>query len=439
MMAQAKNILDMETSLDKIKAILKREIGLDASTIGEATINKILNSRMRNCNVDNLDDYYICLNNISGELNLLLETSVIPETWFFRDDKPFKLILEKISKQLLTRQKKPCRILCAPCSTGEEPYSIAIFLHSNGIPETAYEIQAVDISHNSINIAKQGIYNKNSFRGEKAKMYINNYFTPDNEEYVLNKNIRSSVKFKRVNIVDANTLPFKNKFDFILCRNLLIYFDMPTKEIAYKNMNNLLMDEGLLFIGHSEFGSVPEKIFSTTKRGSTFCLMKRNNNAEKIEENNFNKKNKTISLLDKKKPAAIKAFSKPEQYVPRKTNSESKPETATQKEPDTNDKDLIKQARTLADQGKLGEAESLCLEYINIYNDHEDSFFLLGLISEASGNDSQAHSFYKKALYLNPKHYESLIHLSLIFKNEGDIKASNLLKERAERTLKNNL
>jgi len=432
MKPQIKNTLDMETSLDKIKAILKREIGLDTSTIGESTINKILNSRMRSCNVTELDDYYIHLNNNSEELDLLLETSVIPETWFFRDDRPFKLILEKILKQLLTPSKTPCRILCLPCSTGEEPYSIAIFLHSNGIPETAYEIQAVDISHNSISIARQGVYSKNSFRGEKIKEYVNNYFNSADEEFILNESIKSSVKFNQVNIIDKNTLPLENKFDFILCRNLLIYFDIPTKEIAYRNMNDLLTDDGILFIGHSEFGSVPEEIFTTTKNKSVFFLKKNTGKKENIPLNKKTIKTPALSInaSDNKK-----AFSDPGKYAICETKNNKNPAAESNEDRKLN-KDLIKQARILADRGELDQAESLCLQYIDLHNDHEDSFFLLGLISEASGNNEQAHGFYKKSLYLNPKHYESLIHLSLIIENEGDIEASKRLKERAERTLK---
>jgi chemotaxis protein methyltransferase WspC len=434
---QIKNPPDMETSLAKIKIILKREIGLDASTIGEATINKILNERMRSCNISELDEYYIYLSNNRQELPLLLETSVIPETWFFRDDKPFKLILEKISRQLLTYSKTPCRILCIPCSTGEEPYSISMFLHSNGMPETAFEIQAVDISHNSIGIARQGVYSKNSFRGIKAKEYINDYFTLSGSEYFLNEKIKSSIEFNRVNILDASALPFENKFDFILCRNLLIYFDIPTKEVAYKNMDNMLNDDGVLFIGHSEFGSVPEHIFTTTKLDSVFCLTKNKNPINKKEIGKKpckNKKNKH-SILKLMKPPEKKAFSDSERY--KKNTPEPKANIIQKTSSDKKSaKNLLKQARTLADQGKLGQAESLCHEYIDKSGDHEDSFFLLGLINEASGNNTQAHNFYKKSLYLNPKHYETLIHLALIVEKEGDIETAKRLKERAERALK---
>ena len=97
------------------------------------------------------------------------------------------------------------------------------------------------------------------------------------------------------------------------------------------------------------------------------------------------------------------------------------------------EEEIIHQARTMADNGNLRNAESLCYKYIDLHGDHEEAFFLLGLINEASGNTQQAQIYYKKSLYLNPKHYETLIHLSLLTKNMGDIETSQRLKERAER------
>jgi len=432
----------MKLALDKIKNILKKEIGLDASSIGEATINKILNERMRSCKISELDEYYTHLSNNTDELHLLLETSVIPETWFFRDDKPFKLILANISKRLLSRSENSCRILCMPCSTGEEPYSIAIYLRDNGIPDTAYEIQAVDISHKSIEIAKQAIYGDNSFRGKIARQYANKYFTHSDSEYTLNNNIKSLVNFQQENILEAGKLQFSGKFDFILCRNLLIYFDIPTKETAYNKLNSLLKDDGALFIGHSEFGSVPEDIFKTTKLESVYCLIKQTKNS--IEKNSKDKTStvKANKLLKLKtiKPPEKKAFSNTEQYnVKKEIKIELHDTNKTQGLNKNTDQDLIQQAKTLANSGDFKAAESLCLKHIDENGDHEESFFLLGLISEASGNSLQAQDYYKKALYLNPKHYETLIHLSLIIKSQGDIETSNRLKERAERAAKNNI
>lgn len=421
----------MDSSLDKIKAILKKEIGLDTSTIGESTINKITSQRMRKCDIDNLDAYYKHLINNSEELHLLLETSVIPETWFFRDEKPFKIILDNISNGLKNANTKKCKILCIPCSTGEEPYSIAMYLKKHKIPDSAFDIQATDISQQSIAIAKQACYGKNSFRGQQSKKYIDDFFTLSDSRYELNNSIKSLVEFHRLNILNKRDFIFKEKFDFILCRNLLIYFDITTKQLAYNNLYDLLSNEGLLFIGHSEFGSVPEDKFKTTKINSAFCLIKTSNNTYEVNTKSSSQRKQTqqVSKLKLVVPPAKKAFANTEQD----TESDNKNHFILE---DDSGIKLLDHARTLANIGNYDEAEANCLKYIDQNGDHEESFFLLGLISEACGNNNQAQDFYKKALYLNPKHYETLIHLSLILESQGEIEASQRLKERAKRAEK---
>lgn len=428
----------MESSLNKIKSILKKEIGLDTSTIGDSTINKILNERMRSNHITDVDKYYDYLRQSNIELSLLLEISVIPETWFFRDDKPFDSILYNILKQRHNNPNKICRILCIPCSTGEEPYSLAIYLRNKGIPETAYEIHAIDISLNSIATAGLGVYGKNSFRDENSRSYIEKYFSLNESGYSLNNNIKSSVKFYRANILDLTTFPVKQIFDFILCRNLLIYFDIPTKATAYANLNNILDDNGILYIGHSEFGSVPGDIFNTVKIDSTYCLVKKSNHYYdvkdriKTDEIYLNKSSSEKNTL----AAPRKAFSNIDQFTLPNDNKKDNLSNHNQSNEKNDHIELIHKARAMADNGDLSKAESLCYKYIDLHKNHEEAFFLLGLINEASGNTQQAQIYYKKSLYLNPKHYETLIHLSLLTKSLGDIETSKRLKERAQRAIK---
>jgi len=428
----------MDSSLEKLKGLLKQEIGLDASTVGEATIHKILNQRMRSCQIKELDNYFDFLQGNKEELHALLETSVIPETWFFRDHRPFVNILDHIRKNLIDRPNKTCNILCIPCSTGEEPYSMSMYLLQHGIPEKMFNIQAVDISYQSLEIARDGSYGTNSFRGKIAKDYINKYFKLEEKQYQINSNVKSKVKFNRVNILDKSSIPFGEKFDFILCRNLLIYFDLPTKDIAFSNLNDLLTDDGTLFIGHSEFGSVPGSIFKTVKRGETFCLVKSNPEEEERTKQQQKKlktsikQNKTVKTpLKQKNIIEKKAFSN-KRLIQAKKPEKKQTSTVTS----TSTQDLLLEARKLADSGQFNDAETLCLKYIEEQGDHCETFFLLGLISEASGKSQQADSLYRKALYLNPKHYETLIHLSFIVEQQGDAVASKRLRERAERSIK---
>ncbi len=310
-----------------------------------------------------------------------------------------------------------------------------MYLLEHGIPEKAFSIQAVDISYHSLEIAHEGYYGTNSFRGKMAKEYIDKYFKQEETQYIINSNVKNKVEFNRINILDKNTIFFKNKFDFILCRNLLIYFDLPTKDRAFSNLNELLTDSGTLFIGHSEFGSVPGHIFETIKKDETFCLVKvsskENSKSKQRKPVELNKKNNFIENKITTKQRTItrkKAFSDTDSIQTKKTERKQKPVTSTD--------DLLIKARKLADSGHFNEAESLCLQHIEDQGNHSESFFLLGLISEASGKTELADDLYRKALYMNPKHYETLIHLSYIVEQQGDIVASKRLKDRAERSIK---
>jgi chemotaxis protein methyltransferase WspC len=424
----------MDASLDKLKQILKLHIGLDASTVGDATIRKILNQRMRACKKNTLDDYYEYLNTHREELSDLLETAVIPETWFFRDHRPFGFILDRLHKHASRYKDNPCNILSIPCATGEEPYSLAMYLLDAGIPATAFRIQAVDISQRALDIASHGYYGTNSFRGKTDKKYVENYFTRDKEYFVIHESVRQCINFCRVNILDSSNLPYVDFFDFILCRNLLIYFDANTKKIAFDNLHRCLKNNGTLFIGHSEFGAVPRQMFFNTGADNCFGLIKQSQKPAKTEIIPVTKHSET--------PASVKPVVQNKTAAPAKKPFANIPKQAaapasTAVPADASKDDLLSRARNLADQGKLNEAEEQCYLHIDRHGDSAESCFLLGLISEAENNSDTAENFLRKAIYLDPKHYQSLVHLALLLEQRGDHKGAKLMQQRASRALKN--
>ena len=400
----------MPTSLNKIKSIVKQKIGLDSSTIGESTLDKIINRRMLQCNIENIDSYYNFLNNNPEELNELLEMAVIPETWFFRDVRPFEMICNKIKAGLRKNKTQFFRILCIPCSTGEEPYSISMYLIDHGIPASAFSIDAVDVSERSLNIARQGNYSKNSFRGKDYHLYQERNFSNEDNTYSINKRFAEPVNFSSINILHGEPC-FHNKFDFVLCRNLLIYFDELTKLNAFKQLEKFMKSDAILYIGHSEFGSMPDSMFKNTGADNAFGLIK---------------KSQAISIIKKpiaKAYASILKKTAPKDLADNKNNNQSNIS--------------LDEIRHLADTKQFEEAERLCQTYIENNNEEPEAFYLLGLVSSCLNKETAAESLLRKALFLDPKHYDSLIHLSLILEQKGDIKNSDLLKKRAKKTLLN--
>jgi chemotaxis protein methyltransferase WspC len=414
----------MDASLNKILLIVKNEIGLDSKTIGDATIEKIIQQRMHQCKINSYEKYHSLLNSTSSELYELLEMVVIPETWFFRDIRPFEFIYTKIQKELIKNKSRFFKIMSIPCSTGEEPYSLAMYLISKGIPESSFIIDAVDISKRSLQIAEQGAYGNNSFRGKHYHEFQLKYFNKEQDNYQIKHNIQQKINFYIFNILQKIT-EHKYEFDFILCRNLLIYFDVNTKLIAFKQLSQLLNKNGYLFIGHSEFGSVPENTFQNMGFEQAFALIKHNHPA--FNSHNLVPANSTL-------PCEHAETEKHHPPLEQKVNFESlinkiKPEDKI------SDSLSLKRIREIANSAELSEAESLCHEHIKQYGENSEALFLLGLIASSQKKTQSAESFFRKCLFLEPKHYESLVHLSLLLQENGDLKNASLFKKRAEKAL----
>ena len=182
----------------------------------------------------------------NAELKLLQNCLTVGETYFFRDLRQFEAI-KQILKECIAqkRQATPAgvntsmlelNLWSAGCATGEEPYSLAILLHQL-LPDLAQwktSILGTDINNTYLERAKQGLYSDWSFRDENSRLIREKYFTPQNNHYALNNNIRGLVSFQTHNLMDdfSNVVSASAKMDLILCRNVSIYF----KEATSKNL-----------------------------------------------------------------------------------------------------------------------------------------------------------------------------------------------------------
>jgi len=418
-------ITSMDTSLDKIKQLLKNKTGLDSSTIGNNTLEKILKQRMQHCNIESFDDYYRLVTHNSDELNELLEISVIPETWFFRDTRPFEVIYRAIQRKLLSNSSSKIDILSIPCSTGEEACSIAMYLIDKGIPPSAFHIDAIDISSRALQYARQGIYSDNSFRGKEYKAYQEKYFAIQNGSFRIDPRILQQIHYRQQNIL-AEIGPAR-QYDFILCRNLLIYFDANTKNTAFLTLSTLLKNDGLLFIGHSELGSIPDKLFQNQGSQSAFALIK-------PEHPEYNRPDRHPEKTETSHRSAHHLYVAEKKPVFQSASTTTNTDT-TDTDNRNSKQSLIQQARRLANANKFDRAQSACMKYIERYSEDSEILFLLGLIASSQNKNHQAESQFRKALFLDPAHYESLTHLSLLLNEQGDHKNAELLKKRARRVL----
>jgi chemotaxis protein methyltransferase CheR len=173
------------------------------------------------------------------------------ETYFFRERAQLRLLCGKILDELLARGPR-IRIWSAACSSGEEPYSLAMSLLETGrIPEANFRIDATDISQRVLELAAKGFYRALSFRATEPAM-IAKYFTPLGDGFLIADRVKRLVAFSTLNLMDDRAVGTHGPFDVIFCRNVLIYFDKPTQKRVVESFAKALRPGGYLFLGHAE-------------------------------------------------------------------------------------------------------------------------------------------------------------------------------------------
>lgn len=444
----------MSMARENIDILLQEKIGLASGIINPREITKAIEKRRLITNKTDLIEYWLLVQTSERELQELIEEIVIPETWFFRDGKPFTLLVEHISELLISPNSlgMPMRLLSVPCASGEEPYSMAMSLLDAGISPDRFRIDAIDISQQVINKAKKAIYNRNSFRGGNID-FRDRYFKQVGNEYHLLDTVKNTVTFMTGNLLDSYFLIEKKCYDIIFCRNVMIYFDTIAREKAVKNLDRLLADRGLLFVGHSEMAQILESKFTPVRYPLAFAYRKKsrqessNTIFEPKKETKFVSNNNALTPVQLIKPEnpitsltvsngiygeinkngnKDKILTQEQNKTEPKTRS---PENATQQ------KKLVDLStiRNLADRNQLNEAATLCETYLKQNFTSVEAYLLLGQIQQARGLETEAKQCFQKALYLDAQNYEALTHLILIAESQKDLVTANILRQRLQR------
>lgn len=445
----------MVLNLNEVTTLLSRRIGINPNTLGAHTILRAISRRQAAYQLTDRSVYLRYLKSSPQEFHQLVEQIVVPETWFFRDQKPFNFLVDFVRSEWSARPgKPPLRVLSAPCSTGEEPYSIAIALLEAGLSPDRVIIDALDISHAAIAKARLATYGKHSFRGGEW-IDQNRYFQPVGDRYEVRSSIRKLVNFQQGNLLEIapSTIP---KYDIIFCRNLLIYLEPFACDRLFKTWHRLLNSQGLLFVGAAETSKVPSDRFLFLRQSSTFAYRKLNPSTPSHSDALINSSTPTCStqitppshpssssldpLFFKDHQPAKHPKQHPAIATNRRVNSQAalKQEKPNPTRPDqtqraeinpSTDCDL-KNARDLADAGLLARAIDSCNSYLEHHRDSVEAHTLLGTLYQALNHDEQAERCFQKALYLHPQHYEALIQLALLKEAHGDVIGVKRLQER---------
>ncbi|NLP63502.1 CheR family methyltransferase [Paraburkholderia sacchari] len=430
------------------------------------------------------DAYWARLTTDTAERQALIDALVVPETWFFREREAFAALARGGVQRLAAEPGEPVRVLSVPCSTGEEPYSAAMALMDAGLAHGQFGIDAIDISATSIAAATRGVYGRNAFRGDTPTLhgFRERYFHPAPDGWQLADAVRRAVSFECANLFDW-LAAHPVRYDFIFCRNVLIYFDREAQDRAIGLLRARLADGGMIFVGPAETGLMMRHDWISAQIPLAFGFVAPDERAARrghgsdalkvdsrwdlrgaltaastglpnvslhsaVQAQPLARRSPPVALsaragsaagvaagkafsvasaagLARTQPAAQanSAFGTPAVAAPRIASpGVATPGVAT-----------LASARRLADSGALDEAARAAAQVAQASPQDAEAWYLLGLIADAQGRPALALEHYRKALYLQPGHYEALTHLAALLEVQGDAEGARRLMRRAER------
>lgn len=233
--------------------------GMFFDTESKYILEKRLSQRVTDLNLATFYDYYHYLKynrNKDQELIDIMDVLTTNETYFFRESFQLKAFTDEIIPELIKSKSgrgiRSLRIWSAGCSTGEEPYTIAMLL--SVIPELKgwkIEVIGTDISNKVLQQARRALYGKSSFRTTEESD-LHRFFHQQDGGYKVNDSIREMVTISHLNLFDTHRLALLGKVDLVFCRNVIIYFDQAAKKRVVESFHSALYDGGFLLLGHSE-------------------------------------------------------------------------------------------------------------------------------------------------------------------------------------------
>lgn len=225
---------------------VRRKTGVDLSLYKEGQMKRRLTTLRDKRGFASFERYFQAISKDEDLFFEFLDRMTINVSEFYRNQKRWEILETKLLPDLM-RGKKSLKVWSAACSTGEEPYTIAMVL-SRYFPLKDIHILATDIDENVMQRAKAGVYPERSLKEVPYDIRAK-YFKQIGNLYEVTDDIKKTVTFKKHNLLSD---PYESNFDLIICRNVLIYFTEPAKNEVYKHFSESLNKDGLLFVGSTE-------------------------------------------------------------------------------------------------------------------------------------------------------------------------------------------
>lgn len=242
----------------QLRDMIYRKSGMFFNESKKYLLERRIENRLKELGLEKFEDYYYLLKyspDGEEEFRALLDEITINETSFYRNAPQMEVFQKYLLPEVLKAKKvKQLKLWSAGCSTGEEPYTLAILILEvlgAGISGWSVDILGVDISQSALEKARKGEYGRYTLRNMPLRL-VQKYFVKDGPIYKVREEVKKLVRFEAINLLDRSQTNKIRGMDFVFCRNVLIYFDAEARRRVVASFYESLNPGGYLFIGHSE-------------------------------------------------------------------------------------------------------------------------------------------------------------------------------------------
>ena len=445
-------LLLSENEFHGFRDLIAERAGIYFDPGKQESLKDNLLQRMADCGLSDFADYFNLLSSPAGtkEFDRLLNLITIPETSFFRDQTQFRALEGFVIPEIVKSKSYPgasLRIWSAGCSTGEEPYTIAMIL-ARGMVDKAIQILATDVSHHALKAARKGVYSARSVRNMPQE-YLNRYFSKREEHYLLDESIKQMVEFRYFNLIsEPYPVVEMSGWDIIFCRNVTIYFQAEATRKVIHNFYLSLREGGYLFAGYSESLRYISDEFNTVQMGGAFLYRKG------VPHKKVRKRTRRIRGLRKSR-VTVTGKQKPKEGLGLNCNEieqicsaakelleMGKPEHASEmlnpylREATAPEGMILLQAEIALNLGDLHKAAQLCERIVQRAPLSIVGHYLLGIIYRTEGDEGRAIEEFRKVLYLEPEHALARFNLGDLYSQVGQVEQARLEYVKVARLLK---
>lgn len=433
-----------EEDFSLLQQLLVKETGLYFPHNKKRHLELGLKELLSDKEIDSFENYYKLLKSQPKgrlEVQMLAEKLTVQETSFFRNEPQFEALKSQVIPEIVRKRsssKRSIRIWSAGCSTGEEPYSIAIILRETLPQLETWDISllATDISRSALEAARHGSYGRRSTQSVQ-KERLSRFFSQKGNQYVVSEDVRRMVQFSCHNLAtDPYDLPAMQAVDIIFCRNVTIYFNLNITKKVIQQFYRKLVEGGYLFIGHSEtlwkimdqFRSVefPKTFFyrketvPTAESKKPFApifglpLESREKHRTFSSPGIVQQSMRDVEAGDDKDSRDLEhLFGQAIQALKSKNYEEALSLLVCFRVGDPHYFDAQKATATiLSDQGKYEDAITILTDMLREDSLSEETYYLLGVLYNRTDCLEKATEMLKKTLYVNPENPLACFHLA---------------------------